>query len=59
MIHFVRVVGATIVFGYGALMFTDYHPANHPRTQIPQSVRSSPGGLRSWSFSHSGQHGGK
>ena len=59
MIHVVRIVGATILFGYGALMFTDYHPAIHPRTQIPLSVRSSPGGLRSWSFSHSGQHGGK
>jgi hypothetical protein len=38
--------------------FVPFVPS-HERSEIPPSVRHSPGGYRSWSFWHSGSHGGK
>lgn len=51
--------GAAVITGYAALAYTDYEPASPRRDEIPASVRSSPGGYRSFHFWHSGYHGGK
>ena len=59
MIRFSRIVGGAIVMAYAALAFGDYHCGTNPRAQIPPSVRAAPGGIGSWSFWHSGEHGGK
>lgn len=48
-----------ILFGYGYVAFTGWEPAAPERDEIPASVRSSPGGYRSFHFWHSGYHGGK
>ncbi len=48
-----------VVFGYGYVAFTGWEPAAPERDEIPASVRSSPGGYRSFHFWHSGYHGGK
>ena len=53
------VFGALVTIGYGALAYTDYEPGAPEREEIPASVRSSPGGYRSFHFWHSGYHGGK
>jgi len=53
------VYGALAVGGYAALAYTDYEPGSPERDEIPASVRSSPGGYRSFHFWHSGYHGGK
>jgi len=53
------VFGTLIVGGYSAFAFTDYEPGEPERDEIPASVRSSPGGYRSYHFWHSGYHGGK
>ena len=53
------VFGALAVGGYAAMAFTDYEPGSPERDEIPASVRSSPGGYRSFHFWHSGYHGGK
>ena len=45
--------------GYAALAYTQYEPGETERTEIPASVRSSPGGYRSYHFWHSGYQGGK
>ncbi len=55
----VGVVGALITGGYAAIAYTDYEPGSPARDEIPASVRSSPGGYRSFHFWHSGYHGGK
>jgi hypothetical protein len=59
MLNAFRVIGGLIVVGYAALAFSDYRFVSHSRAEVPASVRSSPGGYRSWSFWHSGSHGGK
>jgi hypothetical protein len=59
MIRTMQIVGGLLVIGYAAIAFSDYHFGPGGRSQIPASVRSSPGGYRSWSFWHSGEHGGK
>jgi hypothetical protein len=51
--------GALITVGYAAVAYTDYEPGSPAREEIPASVRSSPGGYRSFHFWHSGYHGGK
>jgi len=51
--------GALVTTGYAALAYTDYEPGSPERDEIPASVRSSPGGYRSFHFWHSGYHGGK
>jgi hypothetical protein len=53
------VIGVLIVGGYAALAFTGYEPGSPERDEIPASVRSSPGGYRTYHFWHSGYHGGK
>jgi hypothetical protein len=55
------VVGFSIlvVGGYTALGYTQQELRKVEKDEIPGSVRSSPGGYRSYSFWHSGYHGGK
>lgn len=53
------VFGALVVGGYAATAYTDYELGSPERDEIPASVRSSPGGYRSFHFWHSGYHGGK
>ncbi|HSD86235.1 MAG TPA: hypothetical protein VLB44_01930 [Kofleriaceae bacterium] len=48
-----------IVAGYGALAYTQRELGKEDRDEIPSSVRSTPGGYRSYSYWHSGYHGGK
>ena len=48
-----------VVGGYGALAYTERELGKENRDQIPASVRSSPGGYRSYSFWYVGYHGGK
>jgi len=50
---------ALVITGYAALAYSDYEPGAPERDEIPASVRSSPGGYRSFHFWHSGYHGGK
>ena len=51
--------GALGVIGYATMTFADYEPIAPERDEVPMSVRSSPGGYRSFHFWHSGYHGGK
>lgn len=51
--------GVVVVGGYAAIAMTGWEPATPARDEIPASVRSSPGGYRSFHFWHSGYHGGK
>ena len=53
------VFGAAVLVGYATIAYTDYEPGSPAREAIPASVRSSPGGYRSFHFWHSGYHGGK
>jgi hypothetical protein len=48
-----------VLGGYTALAITQRELGNEDRDEIPASVRSSPGGYRSYSFWHTGYHGGK
>jgi hypothetical protein len=55
------VIGFAVLVlgGYTALAFTQRELRDVEKDEIPGSVRSSPGGYRSYSFWHSGYHGGK
>jgi hypothetical protein len=55
------VIGIAVIVlgGYTALAFTQRELRDVEKDEIPGSVRSSPGGYRSYSFWHSGYHGGK
>lgn len=53
------VFGVLVSGGYAAMAFTNYEPGSPERDEVPASVRSSPGGYRSFHFWHSGYHGGK
>ncbi|HEY0189958.1 MAG TPA: hypothetical protein VGC42_02475 [Kofleriaceae bacterium] len=53
------VFGVLVTGAYSAMAFTDFEPGAAERDEIPASVRSSPGGYRSFHFWHSGYHGGK
>ena len=53
------VFAVVVVGGYSALAFTQRELGEPERDEIPASVRSSPGGYRSYHFWHSGYHGGK
>jgi hypothetical protein len=53
------VFGGLVIAGYSAIAYTDYEPGSPAREEVPASVRSSPGGYRSFHFWHSGYHGGK
>jgi hypothetical protein len=56
----VMIVFAVVtVGGYAALAYTQRELGETERDEIPASVRSSPGGYRSYHFWHSGYHGGK
>ncbi|HET9623903.1 MAG TPA: hypothetical protein VFP84_21170 [Kofleriaceae bacterium] len=48
-----------LIVGYGAMAFAELEPGTPERDEVPASVRSSPGGYRSFHFWHSGYHGGK
>ncbi|HUJ58270.1 MAG TPA: hypothetical protein VLX92_07250 [Kofleriaceae bacterium] len=60
-----RLRGVAIVFalavcgGYAAMAYSQRELGGPERAEIPASVRSSPGGYRSYHFWHSGYHGGK
>lgn len=55
------VVGFAVLVlgGYTALAVTQRELRKVEKDEIPGSVRSSPGGYRSYSFWYSGYHGGK
>jgi hypothetical protein len=53
------VFSVVVVGGYAAMAFTQRELGTPERDEIPASVRSSPGGYRSYHFWHSGYHGGK
>ncbi|HEU4734456.1 MAG TPA: hypothetical protein VFT22_41485 [Kofleriaceae bacterium] len=53
------VFGVLVVAGYAWTAYAEYEPGMPQRDEIPASVRSSPGGYRSFHFWHSGYHGGK
>ena len=56
----VAIVFALLVLGgYSAIAITQRELSEPEKDEIPGSVRSSPGGYRSYSFWHSGYHGGK
>lgn len=48
-----------ILGGYSALAYTQRELGGEDRDSIPSSMRSTPGGYRSYSYWHSGYHGGK
>ncbi len=51
--------GVLTVGGYAVVAMTGWTPAQPARDEVPASVRSSPGGYRSYHFWHSGYRGGK
>ena len=53
------VFSVVTVGGYAAMAYTQRELGEAERDEIPASVRSSPGGYRSYHFWHSGYHGGK
>ena len=53
------VYAVLVVGGYAAMAYTQLEAGKPEREEIPASVRSSPGGYRSYHFWHSGYHGGK
>ena len=55
----VLVFAVLVLGGYTALAVTQHELKDGEKDEIPGSVRSSPGGYRSYSFWHSGYHGGK
>lgn len=57
--YFALAFGALVVTGYSALAISGRELVQPPRNDVPASVRSSPGGYRSFHFWHSGYHGGK
>jgi hypothetical protein len=56
---FALAFSVLVVGGYTALAITQKELGAEERDEIPSSVRSSPGGYRSFSFWHVGYHGGK
>ncbi|MEO6418480.1 MAG: hypothetical protein ABIP39_03695 [Polyangiaceae bacterium] len=52
-------LGASLAIAYATLLFGGFDFTTHEKKEVPSSVRQSPGGYRSWSFWHSGSHGGK
>ena len=55
----IAAIGTLVVGAYTAIAFTGFELASPTRDELPSSVRSSPGGVRSPAFWHSGYHGGK
>jgi hypothetical protein len=58
-IYIALVFSLVVSGGYTALAYSQREFGEPERAQIPSSVRSSPGGYRSYHFWHSGYHGGK
>jgi hypothetical protein len=56
---FVTAICVVIVGGYGVLAYSQRELGNEEHDEIPSSMRSTPGGYRSYSYWHSGYHGGK
>jgi hypothetical protein len=56
---FALVFAVVTCGGYAALAYTQRELAEPERDEIPASVRTSPGGYRSYHFWHTGYHGGK
>ncbi len=48
-----------VVGFYGTATFLGWDAKASERESVPQTVRSSPGGYRTFHFWHSGYHGGK
>ena len=58
----VYVMGVVVLLactGYAGVVFTEREFGEPERDEIPASVRSSPGGYRSYHFWHTGYQGGK
>lgn len=53
------VIGAAVVGGYIWLGVSGWEPSSSTRGFVPSTVRSSPGGYRSFHYWHGGFHGGK
>jgi hypothetical protein len=56
---FVTLICVAIVGGYGWFASTQRELGAQARDQIPSGMRSTPGGYRTYSYWHSGYHGGK
>jgi hypothetical protein len=56
---FVTLICVAIVGGYGWFAATQRELGTQARDQIPSGMRSTPGGYRTYSYWHSGYHGGK
>lgn len=52
-------LGIILLLGYGLVAFTGMEFGDSQREIVPQDVRNSPGGYRSFHFWHSGYRGGK
>jgi hypothetical protein len=53
------VIGAGVIGMFFWSALSAWEPARSERGFIPSSVRSSPGGYRSYHYVHGGFHGGK
>lgn len=58
-IKVLKWLGAVMVALVALQALTKWEPGTPERDTLPASVRSSPGGYRSYHFWHSGYHGGK
>jgi len=59
MFAIVTAICVVIVGGYAALAYSQKELGNEDRDEIPSGMRSTPGGYRTYSYWHSGYHGGK
>ena len=59
MVWFYRVWTVAVVGGFAWAGMTGWRMSSTPHERIDPSVRSSPGGYRSYHFWHSGFSGGK
>ncbi|MCX5744198.1 MAG: hypothetical protein NT062_17040 [Proteobacteria bacterium] len=58
-LYALAALGLVINVGYWSLARADWEPGEPERNELDPTVRSSPGGYRSYHFWHSGYHGGK
>lgn len=59
MVNFYRIFAVVVLGVYASIVFTGWEADDTEHTDMPASVRSSPGGHRSYHFWFSGSHGGK
>ena len=59
MTWFYRVWAVALLGFFGWSSVSGYRMGSAPKEHVPASVRSSPGGYRSYHFWHSGFSGGK